>query len=499
MAARRSSRWTSSTRRAARCARFAPTRRPRFAVAFDVRSSLPVVDRGLPDPRPVGQRRVRHQHASPRESRRAAGGRPAFRMRVRHWPDVAWHRPLQHRDRAARSETPTLPATTTGGSRRWCSKSCPTTRRCASAWRTCRCEARGSCIDWPGRASATTTGAAQARATCAVAQLEARAWLAIAAIVRRLDRHARIEACAVKRIAAECGRRQREARRLRDTDTRAPSDSRARAARVLADLDSARAARAPHRAPPDADGARRHRPSGVPVRERGSGHRSPFVRIWRGRSAARRAARGLARAQRRVPGCRLRRCATRSPISSARNVSPCSRRRRRRRRSTRSNGWRSRIGEPIRRDLSPRLCIRTSCTWQAFSKGWSTTPLRPWERIHPLRTRRQRRFYDLIPLASGEGLPTAASVGWYQRQLASLEALRTSCSPLSEHARAQALARLPMQADRVVVVSAGRKRCLSTPGPAARRRFRALRTSRNHATVPSSTPAVSMRGKTLRT
>ena len=42
--------------------------------------------------------------------------------------------------------TPTSPTTTTGGSRRWCSKSCPTTSRFASAWRTCRCEARGS---WP--------------------------------------------------------------------------------------------------------------------------------------------------------------------------------------------------------------------------------------------------------------------------------------------------------------------------------------------------------------
>ena len=61
-------------------------------------------------------------------------------------------------------------------------------------------------------------------------------------------------------------------------------------------------------------------------------------------------------------------------------------------------------------------------------------------------------LYDLIPLTTGASLPTPASVSWYHRKLASLRRSDVLLA-LSQHARDEAMALLPMAGDRITIVS----------------------------------------------
>ena len=114
------------------------------------------------------------------------------------------------------------------------------------------------------------------------------------------------------------------------------------------------------------------------------------------------------------------------------------------------NGWRSRVGEPIRETflhgLRPDI-VHVASLFEGLVDD-AVASVGTIRSSHATAT----TLYDLIPLASGEGLPTAASVDWYQRKLASLKRSDLLLA-LSDHARAQAVAQLPMQAERVVVVS----------------------------------------------
>jgi hypothetical protein len=106
-------------------------------------------------------------------------------------------------------------------------------------------------------------------------------------------------------------------------------------------------------------------------------------------------------------------------------------------------------------------------------------------------------LYDLIPMASGEGLPTAASVDWYHRKIASLKRSDLLLA-LSDHARAQAVAQLPMQADACVVVSTAASEVFR-PGALPPTLFpRCVHVTESRARS-SCMPAVSTHGKTLRT
>ncbi len=70
-------------------------------VAFDVRSSLPSMTVGFLIRDRLGNDVFGTNTHHLETPERCVGGRPAFRMRVRHRPDVARRRPLQHCDRAA--------------------------------------------------------------------------------------------------------------------------------------------------------------------------------------------------------------------------------------------------------------------------------------------------------------------------------------------------------------------------------------------------------------
>ena len=114
------------------------------------------------------------------------------------------------------------------------------------------------------------------------------------------------------------------------------------------------------------------------------------------------------------------------------------------------NGWRSRVGEPIRETflhgLRPDI-VHVASLFEGLVDD-AIASVGTIRSSHATAT----TLYDLIPLASSEGLPTAASVDWYQRKLASLKRSDLLLA-LSDHARAHAVAQLPMHAERVVVVS----------------------------------------------
>jgi len=115
-----------------------------------------------------------------------------------------------------------------------------------------------------------------------------------------------------------------------------------------------------------------------------------------------------------------------------------------------TNAWRSRVGEPIRETflhgLRPDI-VHVASLFEGLVDD-AVASVGTIRSSHATAT----TLYDLIPMASGEGLPTAASVDWYHRKIASLKRSDLLLA-LSDHARAQAVAQLPMQADRVVVVS----------------------------------------------
>mgnify|MGYP003694066825 CR=1 FL=1 len=157
MGARRSTRWTSSTRRAARCARCAPTRRLRVSRRVRRAPSLPVDDRGLPDPRPAwattcsAPTRITWNpelRSRPAGASHASSTSAGCRSHAGH---------LQHRDRAARSRTRHV-----ASNHDWWEQAlvfgspAPTTSRIASAWRTCPCAAQASSFAGPKCAHAMT-------------------------------------------------------------------------------------------------------------------------------------------------------------------------------------------------------------------------------------------------------------------------------------------------------------------------------------------------------
>ena len=96
------------------------------------------------------------------------------------------------------------------------------------------------------------------------------------------------------------------------------------------------------------------------------------------------------------------------------------------------NGWRSRVGEPIRETflhgLRPDI-VHVASLFEGLVDD-AVASVGTIRSSHATAT----TLYDLIPLASGEGLPTAASVDWYQRKLASLKRSDLLLA-LSDHAR----------------------------------------------------------------
>ena len=160
------------------------------------------------------------------------------------------------------------------------------------------------------------------------------------------------------------------------------------------------------------------------------------------------------------------------------------------------NGWRSRVGEPIRETFLHALRPDIVHVASLF-EGLVDDAVASVGTIHSSHAT-ATTLYDLIPLASGEGLPTAASVDWYQRKLASLK--RSDLLLAAVRPRARASGRAAADAARArgrrfrgaQAMSFDPGRCRPTPFP----RFAHVTESRDRS---SSTPAVSMRGKTLRT
>ena len=114
------------------------------------------------------------------------------------------------------------------------------------------------------------------------------------------------------------------------------------------------------------------------------------------------------------------------------------------------NAWRGHVGERIREtflhSLRPDI-VHVASLFEGVVDD-AVTSIGTMASPHATAT----TFYDLIPLTTGESLPTPETVSSYHSKLASLRRSDVLLA-LSEHARAEAIALLPMPADRVTVVS----------------------------------------------
>jgi len=115
-----------------------------------------------------------------------------------------------------------------------------------------------------------------------------------------------------------------------------------------------------------------------------------------------------------------------------------------------ANDWRDRVGEPIRETfllgLRPDI-VHMASLFEGLVDD-AITSVGTIRSSHATAT----TLYDLIPLVTGESLPTPQSIRWYQRKLASLKRSDLLLA-LSDYVRDEAIAKLQIPADRIVVAS----------------------------------------------
>ena len=115
-----------------------------------------------------------------------------------------------------------------------------------------------------------------------------------------------------------------------------------------------------------------------------------------------------------------------------------------------ANDWRDRVGEPIRETfllgLRPDI-VHVASLFEGLVDD-AITSVGTIRSSHATAT----TLYDLIPLVTGESLPTPQSIRWYQRKLASLKRSDLLLA-LSDYVRDEAIAKLQIPADRIVVAS----------------------------------------------